>query len=168
MPAIRHWKGRTGQVWRIARGADGNGVGEKMTSPRPMSTTNGIDLSPDGKTLYVGQVRTPRDLGLSDRGHGAGSPRLVRKFTDADIDGMRTDIDGRIYVARLLKGTILILKPDGAIEREVPVDREGADQPGVRRRGRAGRCSSPSARAGSSNRSASRGPAASSACRRAA
>ena len=49
------------------------------------------------------------------------SPRLVKKFTDASIDGLRTDIDGRVYVARILKGTILVLDPNGAVEREVPL-----------------------------------------------
>lgn len=115
------WKGRTGQVWRITRGADGNGVGEKMTSPRPMSTTNGIDLSPDGKTLYVGESNSIEIWAYQLEGTALTSPRLVRKFSDADIDGLRTDIDGRIYVARLLKGVILILKPDGTVEREVPL-----------------------------------------------
>jgi len=113
------WKGRTGQVWRITRGVDGNGVGEKMTSPRPMSTTNGIDLSPDGRTLYVGESNSNEIWAYRLDGAALTSPRLVRKFTDADIDGLRTGIDGRIYVARLLKGVVLILNPDGAIEREV-------------------------------------------------
>jgi sugar lactone lactonase YvrE len=113
------WRGRSGQVWRITRGADGNGVGEKMTSPRPMSTTNGIDLSPDGKTLYVGESNSIEIWAYRLEGAALTEPRLVRKFPDADIDGLRTDIDGRIYVARLLKGTILILTPDGAVEREV-------------------------------------------------
>jgi signal peptidase len=34
---------------------------------------------------------------------------------------LRTDVDGRIYVARILKGMILILSPNGAVEREVPL-----------------------------------------------
>src|SRR6266581_2450738 len=50
-----HWKLREGQIWRISRSADGTIAGEKMTADRRMSTTNGIDLSPDGKTLYVGE-----------------------------------------------------------------------------------------------------------------
>ena len=53
-----HWKRRDGQIWRITRGPDGNGVGEVMSSTRKMATTNGIDLSPDGKTLYVGESET--------------------------------------------------------------------------------------------------------------
>src|ERR1700688_3556216 len=37
-----HWKKHDGQIWRIAKSADGNVVGEKMTADRKMSTTNGI------------------------------------------------------------------------------------------------------------------------------
>jgi signal peptidase len=116
-----NWKGRTGQVWRITPGADGNGVGEKMASPRPMSTTNGIDLSPDGKTLYVGESDSNEIWAYRLEGGTLTSPRLLKKFTNASIDGLRTDVDGRIYVARILKGMILILSPNGAVEREVPL-----------------------------------------------
>ncbi len=116
-----NWKARNGQVWRITRGADGNGVGEKMTTPRPMSTTNGIDLSPDGRTLYVGESNSNEIWAYRLEGAALTAPRLVKKFSDASIDGLRTDIDGRIYVARILKGTILVLSPNGAIEREIPL-----------------------------------------------
>lgn len=116
-----NWKARTGQVWRITPGADGNGVGEKMASPRPMSTTNGIDLSPDGRTLYVGESDSNEIWAYRIEGATLTLPRLVKKFTDASIDGLRTDIDGRIFVARILKGTILVLNPNGTVEREIPL-----------------------------------------------
>ena len=48
-----HWKQHDGQVWRVSKSADGEAIGEKMTAERRMSTTNGIDLSPDGKTLWA-------------------------------------------------------------------------------------------------------------------
>src|ERR1700678_3606168 len=44
-----HWKQHDGQVWRVRKSADGSIVGERMAADRLMSTTNGIDLSPDGK-----------------------------------------------------------------------------------------------------------------------
>src|SRR4051812_3872760 len=47
-----NWKRRDGRVWKISRGADGTVTGEIMTSPRNMSTTNGLDLNSDGTTLY--------------------------------------------------------------------------------------------------------------------
>src|SRR5262245_28412926 len=44
-----HWGKSTGRVWRV--GTDG-----KMTLAAPdMGTSNGIEVSPDGKTLYVNE-----------------------------------------------------------------------------------------------------------------
>lgn len=114
-----HWKRRDGAVWRISRAPDGSGVGVKMTSDRPMSTTNGIDLSPDGKTLYVGESETREIWAYQIQGDRLVSPKLVKKFDDFSIDGLRTDVDGRLYVARILKGTIAVLSPSGKILREL-------------------------------------------------
>ncbi len=119
-----HWKRRDGQIWRIVRGADGNGIGQVLSSDRAMGTTNGIDLSPDGRTLYVGESET-REIwayrldGARLDGARLGEARLIRKFPDFSIDGLRTDIDGRIFVTRILKGTVAVLSPDGKIEREI-------------------------------------------------
>jgi hypothetical protein len=49
----------TGRIWRITRGADGKVRGELLTfGSQPMGVTNGIELSPDEATLYVGESRT--------------------------------------------------------------------------------------------------------------
>jgi sugar lactone lactonase YvrE len=114
-----HWKKHDGQIWRIAKSADGNVVGEKMTADRKMSTTNGIDLSPDGKTLYVGESDTREIWSYRIDGTMLLSPRLVTRFADFDIDGLRTDISGNLYVARILKGTIAVLSPTGKLQREI-------------------------------------------------
>jgi sugar lactone lactonase YvrE len=114
-----HWKTHDGQVWRIARSADGTIVGEKMTAERKMSTTNGIDLSPDGKTLYVGESDTREIWSYRIDGGGLLSPGLVKRFADFDIDGLRTDTSGNLYVARILKGTIAVLTSAGKLTREI-------------------------------------------------
>jgi len=114
-----HWKRRDGQIWRIAKSADGSVVGEKMTAGRKMSTTNGIDLSPDGKTLYVGESDTREIWSYRIDGTRLLSPRLVKRFGDFDIDGLRTDTAGNLYVARILKGTIAVLSPAGKLKREI-------------------------------------------------
>ncbi len=114
-----------GQVWRITRGPDGNGIGEVMSSSdRPtMGVTNGIELSPDGKTLYVGESkfksRTPQLWAYQLQGAKLVAPRSVKKFDDADLDGMRTDIDGRIFAARPEKRMVVVLTADGIIVHEV-------------------------------------------------
>jgi streptogramin lyase len=116
-----HWKRRDGQVWRIDRGPDGLGIGTVMASTRKLTTTNGIDLSPDGKTLYVGESETREIWAHRIDGAKLVAPRLVKRFNDFSIDGLRVDVAGRIFATRILKGTVAILSPDGKIEREVPL-----------------------------------------------
>jgi sugar lactone lactonase YvrE len=114
-----HWKQHDGQIWRISKSAGGEAIGEKMTAERRMSTTNGIDLSPDGKTLYVGESDTREIWAYRIDGARLLSPRLVKRFPDFDIDGLRTDTDGNLFVARILKGTIAELSPQGKLRREI-------------------------------------------------
>jgi sugar lactone lactonase YvrE len=114
-----HWKRYDGQVWRIQKSTDGNVVGERMTADRRMSTTNGIDLSPDGKTLYVGESDTREIWSYRIDGTHLLSPKLVKRFDDFDIDGLRTDTEGNLFVARIRKGTIAVLSPQGKLKREI-------------------------------------------------
>jgi sugar lactone lactonase YvrE len=113
----------SGQIWRIARGADGKGSGEIMSSERSMGATNGIDLSPDGTTLYVSEPNTREVWAYRLDGTKLASPRLVKKVDRGELDGLRTDLDGKIYVARPLNGTIAVLAPDtppeAALVREI-------------------------------------------------
>jgi signal peptidase len=114
-----HWRHRDGQVWRIVRGAADVGVGEVMTSDRKMGTTNGIDLSPDGATLYVGESETREIWAYRIDGAKLSAPRLLMRFPDFSLDGLRTDVDGRLYVTRILKGTVAVITPDGKTVREI-------------------------------------------------
>ena len=110
-----------GQIWRITRGADGKGQGEVMSSTRRLGVTNGIDLSPDGATLYVSESNSRQVWAYRLDGSKLLDPRLVRGFADFEVDGLRTDVDGRIYLARLSAGKIAIIAADGSLEREVPL-----------------------------------------------
>lgn len=110
------WKNSTGQVWRI----DLNGRVTKAASG--MGTTNGIELSPDGKTLYVNEsvqrnvwaFRIARDGSLTGK-------RLLIQFPDHGMDGMRCDAAGNLYITRHGKGTVAIVSPQGKVLREVSV-----------------------------------------------
>ena len=110
-----------GQIWRITRGADGKGQGEVMSSPRRLGVTNGLDLSPDGDTLYVSELNSRQVWAYRLDGSKLLDPRLVRTFADFEVDGLRTDVDGRIYLARLSAGKIAIIGADGSLQREVAV-----------------------------------------------
>jgi len=113
-----NWRGRSGQVWRIVP-ASASGNGAVMAVARKLTTTNGIDLSPDEKTLYVAESETREVWAYRIESTRLVAPQLVKRFSDFSVDGIRTDIDGRIYVARILKGTIAVLTPDGNTLREI-------------------------------------------------
>jgi signal peptidase len=106
---------RRGQIWRITRGPDGKGQGEIMQSDRPKTgLTNGIDLSPDGTTLYVSESDSSDVWAYRLEGNHLRDPRKVFHFDKPEVDGLRTDVDGRIYVAHLLSarpGEIAIIMP---------------------------------------------------------
>jgi sugar lactone lactonase YvrE len=77
-----------------------------------MGTTNGIEVSPNGKTLYVNES-VQRNMWAFDLG-GDGSltnKRLLKRFDDHGLDGMRCDVAGNLYVTRHGKGTVVILSP---------------------------------------------------------
>jgi signal peptidase len=115
------WRGRSGQIWRLRPGADGKLQGEVMTAPRAMGTTNGIDLSPDDKTLYVAESMSGQLWAYSLRDNELTSPRLLKTFEADTIDGVRTDFDGKLLIARIGKGLITVLKPDATLQRDVPL-----------------------------------------------
>lgn len=108
------WKNGSGQIWRIDR-QDKAEILEKG-----MGTTNGIEVSPDGRRLYVGES-VQRRIWVYDIGaDGALSgKRIFASFADHGLDGMRCDRDGNLYVTRHGGGMVAILSPDGAIRREV-------------------------------------------------
>ena len=111
-----------GQIWRIALGPDGKASGEVMSSNRPhMGATNGIDLSPDGATLYVSESDTRAVWAYRLEGTKLVDERLLTRFADFEVDGLRTDVEGRIFLARPSAGTIAVIAPDGSITREVPL-----------------------------------------------
>jgi sugar lactone lactonase YvrE len=114
-----NFKGRSGQIWRIAKRADGQVQGEVMKASRAMGTTNGIDLSPDGKTLFVGESNTGQIWSYIIRGTELTSARLLKTFEVESIDGLRTDLNGKLLIARILKGTIAVMTPDGTVQREI-------------------------------------------------
>ncbi|NVI85392.1 SMP-30/gluconolactonase/LRE family protein [Janthinobacterium sp. BJB401] len=111
-----NWKENTGRVWRIAQD------GTVTLALDTMGTANGIEVSPDGKILYVNES-VQRNIWMYDiaaNGSLSGK-RLLIKFDDFGMDGMRVDIDGNLYVTRYGKGTVVKLSPQGRILREISV-----------------------------------------------
>ena len=109
-----NWGASTGQIWRV----DTDG---KVTLLEPdMGTTNGIEVSPDEKVLYVNESaqRNVWAYDLSPEGE-ISNKRLLIQFPDFNMDGMRCDIAGNLYITRHGKGTIAKLSPAGEVLLEV-------------------------------------------------
>lgn len=111
-----NWSNGTGQLWRITP----DGVTHREAAD--MGTTNGIEVSPDGRTLYVNES-VQRNVWAFDRASDGSlsNKRLIHRFDDFSLDGMRCDVDGNLYLTRHGKGVVVILNPQGEILREIPV-----------------------------------------------
>lgn len=109
-----NWRESTGQLWRI------DTHGEVTLLEENMGTTNGIEVSPDGLTLYVNET-VQRTIWAYDitSDHDIKNKRLFFQFDDFGLDGMRCDLDGNLYVTRHGKGTIAMLSPKGELLREI-------------------------------------------------
>lgn len=109
-----NWGASSGQLWRIAA----NGTTTLLEDQ--MGTTNGIEVSPDEKVLYVNESvqRNVWAYDLSPIGE-ISNKRLFIHFDDFGLDGMRCDVAGNLYIARIEKGTVAKVSPAGAVLLEV-------------------------------------------------
>ncbi len=111
-----NWGKGEGQIWRIDR------KGKVTLAASKLGTTNGIEVSPDGKTLYVNETvqRKVWAFAIAKDG-GLSGKRLLIEFPDHGFDGMRCDVDGNIYITRHGKGTVVAVSPAGKVLREIDV-----------------------------------------------
>ena len=83
-----------------------------------------ITVSAGGATARIkGEMRDPthfKDLAFTITAKGSLSDkRLVHRFSDHGMDGMRCDVDGNLYITRHGKGTVIKMTPEGEILREI-------------------------------------------------
>ncbi len=109
-----NWGASTGQIWRV------DTDGKVTLLEADMGTTNGIEVSPDEKMLYVNESvqRNVWAYDLSPEGE-ISNKRLLIQFPDFNMDGMRCDIEGNLYITRHGKGTVAKLSPAGEVLLEV-------------------------------------------------
>jgi sugar lactone lactonase YvrE len=108
------WPTNSGQLWRVD-------TRKRVTLlEESMGTTNGIEVSPDNKTLYVNESIQRRiwQYDLTAQGNITNKRQLI-SFNDFGLDGMRADKQGNLYVSRYGKGVIAIISPQGNLLREV-------------------------------------------------
>ena len=108
------WKTNIGQLWRI------DTDGKPVLLEGNMGTTNGIELSPDEKTLYVNESiqRKVWKYDVDEAGNISGK-KLFYQFEDFGLDGMKCDKKGNLYIMRWGKGTIVVLTPQAKLIREI-------------------------------------------------
>jgi gluconolactonase len=111
-----NWAESWGQVWRITPD------GQVSLLETQMGTTNGIEVSPDERTLYVNETvqRNVWAYDLSPTGE-ISNKRLLIQFPDHAMDGMRCDVGGSLYITRWGKGTVAKVSPKGELLLEVEV-----------------------------------------------
>ena len=109
-----NWQKQSGQIWRID-------TDRKATLlKKDMGTTNGICLSPDGKTLYVNESVQRRIWAFDvDEKGNIDNQRIFALFTDYGFDGMKCDMRGNLYATRYGKGTIVVFTPGGKQVQEI-------------------------------------------------
>lgn len=109
-----NWSDNTGNLWKVTQQ---NGF-ELLEAN--MGTTNGIEVSPDGKKLYVNES-VQRNVWVYDRlaDGSIANKKQFYSFADFGLDGMRCDAKGNLYICRYGKGTIAVLSPSGKLLREI-------------------------------------------------
>ncbi|GAA4444298.1 SMP-30/gluconolactonase/LRE family protein [Ravibacter arvi] len=104
------WKQGTGRIWHV------DPAGKARIVADQMGTTNGIEVSPDEKTLYVNES-TQRIIWAFDLAQDGtiSNKRQIATFPDGLLDGMRCDVKGNLYVTRYNKAEVVMLSGTGQV-----------------------------------------------------
>jgi len=105
------FKNAKGRIWLIPKKG-------KVILLDSLGPANGIEVSPDESKLYVGESRS---VWIYDRlkDGTVNNKRLLITFPDFGTDGMRCDAEGNLYVARIGKGVVAKISPQGTIIQEI-------------------------------------------------
>ncbi len=108
-----NWSNNTGNLWMVQDN-------KMVLLESNMGTTNGIEVSPDGKKLYVNES-IQRNIWVYDilEDNSITNKKLLTNFKDFGLDGMRCDAKGNLYVCRYGKGTVVVVSPKGKLLREI-------------------------------------------------
>lgn len=108
------WPNKKGQLWLVAPD------GKVTLLEGNMGTTNGLDVSPDGKKLYVNESAQLRVWVYDINPDGTLSNKtLFHTFEGFGMDGIRCDVKGNLYLCRYDKGTVVVIDPQGKLVREI-------------------------------------------------
>ena len=109
-----NWSNSTGRLWMV------NNDRKIVLLEENMGTTNGIEVSPDGRILYVNESvqRKVWQYDIAEDG-SITNKTLFLAFEDFGMDGMRCDMMGNLFITRYGKGTVAMVSPTGKIINEV-------------------------------------------------
>jgi sugar lactone lactonase YvrE len=111
-----NWSEANGQLWRI------DPDGRTVLLEANMGTTNGIEISPDERTLYVNETLQRRVWAYDLAPDGSlANKRLLIEFAEGGLDGMRCDMSGALYITRYGAGRIAKLSPWGDWLMDIPL-----------------------------------------------
>lgn len=104
------WTNNKGNLW-ISRGE-----GRITLLESNMGTTNGVEVSPDGKRLFVNESNQRQVIAYDILQDGSiANKRVIHTFSDFGMDGMRCDSKGNLYISRYGDGKIIKMSPEGVI-----------------------------------------------------
>lgn len=108
-----NWSEGSGRIWIIRKDRSFEILEDGM------GTTNGIEVSIDGKKLYVNES-VQRKIWVYDIGNNGNisNKKLFYSFDKFGLDGMRCDRQGNLYVCRYDKGSVIVISPNGKIINE--------------------------------------------------
>ena len=108
-------------LWRYDGGGRWTGVTD------PVSMSNGLAWSPDGRTMYHADTE-PKTIWAYDYDLDTGTPSNRRVFAQVEVedesggpDGACVDSEGFYWSCIYANGEMLRFDPDGRIERRVPL-----------------------------------------------
>ena len=109
-----NWKESIGNLWRI------NLDGTTSLLMDSLGTTNGIELSPDNKFLYVNESvqRNVWRYEINEKGELLNKELFIH-FEYGGLDGMKCDTTGNLYIARYDMGTVVKYSPKGFLLKEI-------------------------------------------------
>jgi sugar lactone lactonase YvrE len=84
-----------------------------------VSFANGIGLSPDGRRLYHSESLNA--VFVYDVQPDGGVADKTRFAAQEDSDGLAVDAEGCVWVASFASGQLVRYRPDGTVERRIPV-----------------------------------------------
>lgn len=95
--------------------------GEVQLLDANAGASNGIDINLDETILYYGDSISGSIYSYHLANGKVFDKKLFYKFAPDTIDGLRTDSQGNVYVARITKGSVDCVSPEGKLIRSIPL-----------------------------------------------